>query len=305
MRLPKCSKASLTAITRVFNQFPITYHLSAMSSNSRHIIIYLIALVLLGLILPNGIRAAVANNVWSVSFVKAYIAEALTSRQLETALKTHPHAKLLQARVAMENGDYQSARQLLEPFSPTSDPALLETRAELLFTLERYPEALEIWESMGLFNKIEHAASALRNKGEVGMAILALQKAYGIRPHVYERSLINALLGKADNLRNEDQFVEAIILYQSIIDQFPDDVGAYSGLAWSYWFQGQSDLAVSIMDKAMSLPSQNYRFLMSAGSLFEQSGNTEEALAAYRKALSLSPNSQDPINAIERLTNPQ
>jgi len=276
-----------------------------MSSNSRPIIISLIALVLLGLILPNGIRAAMANNFWSVSFIKTYLAEALSPQQLSTAPKTHPHAELLQARVAMENGDHQTALQLLEPFSPTSDPAILETQAELLFILERYPEALEIWENMGRYNKIEHAASALRNKGEVDMAILALQKAYGIRPYVYERSLINALLSKADKLRDEEQFEEAITLYQSIIDQFPDDVGAYSGLAWAYWFQGQSDLAVGTMNKAMSLPSTSYRFFMSAGKLFEQSGNLEEAVTAYREALSLSPNSQDPLNAIERLTNPQ
>lgn len=276
-----------------------------MSSNSRLIIISLIALVLLGLILPNGIRAAIANNFWSVSFVKAYLAEALTSQQLSTAPKTHPHARLLQARVAMGNGDYQTALQLLEPFSPSSDPVILETQAELLFIMERYPEALEIWENMGRYNKIEHAAGNLRSRGELEMAILALQKAYGIRPHVYERSLINALLSKADSLRDEEQLEEAKVLYQSIIDQFPDDVGAYSGLAWAYWFQGQSDLAVSTMEKAMSLPSTNYRFFMSAGKLFEQSGNLEEAVTAYREALSLSPNSQDPLNAIERLTNPQ
>ena len=265
----------------------------------------LVAIILLGLIIPNGIRASIANNLWSVSFIKTYLAEALTSQKFPTAPKTQPHAELLQARVAMENGDHQSAQQLLEPFSPTSDPALLETQAELLFIAERYPEALEIWENMGRYNKIEHAASALRNKGEVDMAILALQKAYGIRPYVYERSLINALLSKADTLRNEEQFEEAITLYQSIIDQFPDDVGAYSGLAWAYWFQDQSELAVGTMNKAMSLPSTSYRFFMSAGSLFEQSGNLEEAVTAYREALSLSPNSQDPINAIERLTNPQ
>ena len=265
----------------------------------------LVAILLLGLILPNGIRAAIANNFWSVSFIKTYLAEDLTPQQLSIAPKTHPHARLLQARVAMENGDHQTALQLLEPFSPTSDPAILETQAELLFIIERYPEALEIWENMGRYNKIEHAASELRGKGEVDVAILALQKAYGIRPYVYERSLINALLSKADTLRDEEQFEEAIILYQSIIDQFPEDVGAYSGLAWAYWLQGQSELAVGTMNKAMSLPSTNYRFFMSAGSLFEQSGNLEQALTAYRKALSLSPNSQDPLNAIERLTNPQ
>ncbi len=276
-----------------------------MSSNSRPIIISLIALVLLGLILPNGIRAAIANNFWSMSFVKAYLAGALTSEHLSTAPESHPHANLLQARTAMENGDYQAALRLLEPFFPTSDPTILETQAELLFTLERYPEALEIWEQLGLFNKIEHAASDLRNKGEVDMAILALQKAYGIRPHVYERSLINALLSKAETLSYEEQLLEATTLYQSVIEQFPEDVGAYSGLAWAYWLQGQSDLAVNTMNMAMSFPSPNYRFLMSAGSLFEQSGNIEEALIAYRKALSLSPNSQDPINAIESLTNPQ
>ncbi len=263
-----------------------------------------IGILLLGLILPNGIRSAFTNNFWSVFFVKNHNKEALTSQQMETVPKSHPHNKLLQARVRMENGDYQTALELLEPFSPNSDPALLQTQAELLFILERYPESLEIWRKLGQYGSLEHAARVLINDDNLNMANVAWQKAFEIRPDIYKGILISHQLMNAKNLREAGDFSAANDQYQVIIDQFPDEAEAYIGLAQSYWQQGHPDLSISTLDQAMESPSSNYRFYLSAGVLYEQSGNPEKALLAYQKALELDPENQDALQAIERLNNP-
>lgn len=265
----------------------------------------LVAITLLGLIIPNGIRAAIANNLWSISFIKTYLAEDLTPQQLSTAPKTHPHARLLQARVAMENGDQQTALQLLEPFSPSSDPVLLETQAELLFILERYPEALEIWRKLGQYGNIEHAARILTSQNDLDMEILAWQKANEIRPDIYTPILIYAQLTKANSFREAGNYSEAISQYLAISNQFPQNEMPYSELAWAYWIQGQTDLAVATMDKAIDIPSSNVQFYMRAGEIFEKAGYPAKAIYAYQKALQIDPQRKDAHEGIERVTNPQ
>ncbi len=263
-----------------------------------------ILLVILALILPGGIRAAVVNNLWSISFVKDHIAERLTSQQLSTQPDTHAHAGILQARLAMANGDNQQALRLLENVTFINDPVFLETYAELLFLKQRYPEALEIWKNLGRYNKIEHAARSLNNNNDVDMEILAWRKAFEIRPDIYTRILIYAELSKANNLRDSGNFSEAIPQYLSLIDEFPYDVEAYSELSWAYWLQGQSDLAVTTITKAMEIPSTNVQFYLRAGEIFEQCGQIEKALDAYQNVLRIDPKRESALQAIERLKKP-
>ena len=61
------------------------------------------------------------------------------------------------------------------------------------------------------------------------------------------------------------------------------------------------DLALSTINDAMTIPSSSYRIYMRAGIIYELSNNLEQALRAYQQALLLSPNSQDPLQAIERV----
>ena len=267
-------------------------------------IVLLVMVIIWGLVSRNGIRAAIANNFWSVSFVKANLADTLTPQQLLTAPKTHPHAKLLQARSAMESGEYQAALQLLEPFSPTSDPVVLGTQAELLFTVERYPEALEIWRKLGQYGNIEHAARILTSQNDLDMEILAWQKANEIRPDIYTPILIYAQLTKANSFREAGNYSEAISQYLAISNQFPQNEMPYSELAWAYWIQGQTDLAVATMDKAIDIPSSNVQFYMRAGGIFEQAGYLEKALYAYQKVLQIDPQRKDALQAVERITKP-
>jgi len=271
----------------------------------KRILLLLLALVILVLsfIVPEGIRTAVATNMWSVSFFKNSLVGTPTIDKLFTSSATHAHAGLLQARVAMEEQDFDLALQLLEPLLPTTDPVILETYAELLFSLGQYPESFENWKGLGMYNKLEHAAGALFAQGQSDDAILALQKAYDLRPDVYKTNLLNARLNEADKLRDENHFSEAVTLYQAIIEQFPDSETPLSALAWSYSLQGENELAVSTIEKGMQIASTNYSFFMTAGRVFEQGGNWDRALDAYQAAHELSPNNQDPIVAIDRVKN--
>ncbi|HPX95935.1 MAG TPA: tetratricopeptide repeat protein [Brevefilum fermentans] len=244
------------------------------------------------------------NNHWSTTFVKDFRSGSLTPEQLTTAPESHPHARVLQARVAMSKQDYTFALQVIEPIVPTNDPVILQTYAELLFSLERYTEALDIWHRLGMYNKIEHAASALRTSDNLEMRIYALEKAYDIRPDIYARLLQYAQLERANKTRDAGQILESISQYQAIIDQFPDYVAPYGDLALAYLEQDEPDLALSTLDRAMPKSSADYRFFMRAGNIYDQCGSFDRALEAYQKALLECSNCQDAVQAIDRLTNP-
>ena len=65
----------------------------------------ILGLSIWGMINPEGIRAAAANNKWSLDFVDRFYDENSTWQALPKPPSSHPHAKLLLAREAIDSGD--------------------------------------------------------------------------------------------------------------------------------------------------------------------------------------------------------
>lgn len=265
------------------------------------VLILAIGFIILGFILPVGIRGAIANNLWSSAVIKGYLNGTLSSELLLAAPTGHPHASLLQARVAMEKGETEKAIGLLEPFTATSDPVLMGTQAEVLFTAQRYPEALEIWRKLGEYGDIEHAARILSAEGNIDMEILAWRKANEIRPDIYRIILLLALVSKANAFRDEGNYSEAISQYGAIIEEFPQDERPYYELAWAYWLIGEADLAISSIERAVVIGPSNLRVYLRAGQIYELAGNPQKALQAYQRALQISPENLEALQALERI----
>ena len=61
------------------------------------VLILAIVFIILGFILPSGIRGAIANNLWSSTVIKGYPNGTLSTKLLLAAPTGHPHASLLQA----------------------------------------------------------------------------------------------------------------------------------------------------------------------------------------------------------------
>ena len=248
--------------------------------------------------------SALENNLWTVSYFKSYQDGSLTAGQLSTSPVSHPHASVLQARIAMSEEDYPLALHLIEPIVPSTDPVVLQTYAELLFSLERYTEALDIWHGLGMYNKIEHAARVFNSLDMLDFEILAWEKAYDIYPDMFRSLLTDNLLIRANKFRDSGQYMEAIPFYENLIERFPDSAEPFGELAWAYLLMDETKLALSTINKAMPIGSSNYQFYMRAGSIYEQIEDFDHALAAYQEVLQISPGNFDATQAINRITNP-
>jgi eukaryotic-like serine/threonine-protein kinase len=101
---------------------------------------------------------------------------------------------------------------------------------------------------------------------------------------------VNELLQQGDRLRQEDQYDEAIAIYQQIIETEPTNSNAYWGLCYSLNSIGKAQDGLSACEKALSLNSNYPEAFWSKGAALEQLGDNEGALNAYQKAISLKPN---------------
>jgi len=172
-----------------------------------------------GLLEPTALRAAVANNLWSLRFIQAAYADQPLDPELTTPPPTHQHAGMLLAIQAMETGDLDLAAQYLYPLRGLNDHIVRHNIANLYYLMGDYPPAIATWKDLGKYNTLEQAYRVLEGEGY----ILSLKAAYELIPEIYGRSLIHALLTRGGKQLEDSLHLAAIATYQEIITEFPED----------------------------------------------------------------------------------
>jgi tetratricopeptide (TPR) repeat protein len=259
--------------------------------------IILIIVVLAGLILPNGIRGAVANNIWSVRFVKqAYVEDDLDPARFSPA-ESHKHAGLLLANQALKRRDVEGALYYMAPMRGSAEPLVRHTIANLHFLQGEVAPAVEIWKDLGKFHTLEQAYRQLEGDDK----IMALRAAFSLRPDIYAKSLVNALLSKANILLDEGNYQDAVTIYQQVIEQFPETINAYLYLARAYNLNGQQDLALKSIQEGWELAGQDISYYLATARIFEEMTIPDLALYAYQAALAIDPESEAALQGIQNL----
>lgn len=262
------------------------------------LLILLATIVIIGLIDSNGIRAAVANNAWSVSFIQYGANNPNIDLQAFSPPTTHVHAGLLLAHQALKQARVDLAAAYLMPLERSSESLVLDTIAKTYFRQGEYAKAIEIWKKMGEWFTLEQSYRVLEGDNH----ILALESAYELFPERYARSLINAKLTKADKLLEEAKYALAISNYVEIIDQFPDNGRPYDGLAQAYWRNNQPEQAIQAIKAGWLLNEGDIQFMISAAKIYEESGLTDQALFAFQQALQMAPNNSEAQQGVQRLS---
>lgn len=100
---------------------------------------------------------------------------------------------------------------------------------------------------------------------------------------------VQANLGLAQALRSMGQFDDAADATQRVLVSEPNNVEALLELARVRIAQGKGFYAIEPARKAQTLASRDWRPLSLLGVAYEQAERDQEALAAYKQALSLAP----------------
>ncbi len=150
-------------------------------------IIFLVILVILitvGLLLPNGIMAALQNNLWSLFFLKTVAEQETVDLQALKPPASHQHAGLLIAHQAMRRGEIDLAEEALTPLMNHKDGLVRNAQANLLYLKEDYAGAIDIWYALGDWHSLEWTSNASIGENQLD------------DPHLSPRKSLCSLPGK-------------------------------------------------------------------------------------------------------------
>lgn len=266
------------------------------------LLIILCVIVIIGLLDSNCIRAAIANNAWSVSFIKQVVGNPNIDPQDFSPPAPHAHSGLLLAHQALKQDKVDLAAQYLAPLSNSSEPLVLDSIAKTAFLKENYTVAFDIWKNLGEWFTLEQAASALGEEDQLDEKILAYQSAYELFPQRYARNLVANKIIKADRLLKANRVEEAIASYQALLDQFPNDGRPYGRLAQAYWQNNQPELAIQAIEDGWLLNAGDVHFYNGAGRLYEAYGMRAQALFAYQLTLKIDSGNSEAQQGVQRLS---
>lgn len=219
----------------------------------------ILGLSIWGMINPEGIRAAAANNKWSLDFVDRFYDENSTWQALPKPPSSHPHAKLLLAREAIDSGDDDLALEYITPLVGPDNPMLTNTYAEIAYRQGNYTEAINAWKTARNIEALHQITIDLRNNGLLDAALLASQTRYSL-----DRETTTFLLASIYAQQNE--FSSAIELLDQSMQEFPNSP------SYPRWLETKSGIRLK---EANSYASQ---------------GLLTEAKLAYQDSVTVNPN---------------
>jgi tetratricopeptide (TPR) repeat protein len=97
-----------------------------------------------------------------------------------------------------------------------------------------------------------------------------------------------ALLG--DKYFENNQFEQAIAIYEKVLELNPRDVDTYNDLGLALHYTGKSDVAIETLKRGTTVMPSYQRIWLSLGFVLTSKGKNEEAKPALQKAIELDPN---------------
>jgi len=293
--------------------------------------ILIAGLIIWGFINPEGIRGAWANNVWSLAFVEHFYNENSTIRELPNPPSSHPHAKLLLAREAINSGDDNLALQYITPLIGPDNPMMTNAYAEIEYRQGNYTEAINAWKMAGNTEALHQKTMELRDSGLLDAALLASQTRYDL-----DKETTTEMLANIYALRNEfspaidlldrsikeyphsDRYQtwiniksdilwlqartyvtqgllsEAELAYQESVTNNPNNWKAWRQYGWfNYYTLNKTQSAIECFQAEISAYPKSGEGQFDLASLYSSEKDLESAIFWFEKALELNPDKRD------------
>ena len=100
---------------------------------------------------------------------------------------------------------------------------------------------------------------------------------------------VDELLATASELRDRNQYSEALQVYDQLLAQTPDNVEAHWGRCYSLNQLQNYGQAIEACDRALAIAPDHIQSLWSKGYALEQQGQSQAALDLYDQTLALAP----------------
>lgn len=297
-------------------------------------LLLVIILAVIGLIVPNSVRSALANNIWSTRMLQDFFSETGVDQTPDDPPPNHQHAPLFIARQALKLGETEKALSVTSAWAKQSDPVAMDFLAGLYYQHKDYAAAIEIWTELGDSLSLEGAVGELQSQGKTDLVILGFQSLYDVDPEKYSSGLALSLksLGRnpealallesavlafpdseyrgnwhrymGDIFAQQQMYEEGEAAYQQALKIDPDNDRTwrnYSLLCKQYQ-QKHLDNETECYQRLLALGPSDPELYVAAGQVFEQAKLDQQALDAYLKALELDANQQSALEGQQRLS---
>lgn len=236
--------------------------------------IILAGVVSWGFITPNGIRAAFANNLWSLKFMQNYYGSDSSEVEFPEPPKMYVNSGLFLASQAMRQNNLEQAKIYLTPLVEKGDLVALNNYAEILYLQEDYAGAFAIWERTGNILRLHGVVNEAAESDALPLRSLAYQSLYRLDPERYTFPYADSLNGIND--------------YRSAVSVLENSIRIYNDSdSYAIWLKYLGDTYRS--QKIWREAEKYYQQI-----LFEQPGN-------WQVAMSLCTLLYDQNNDLEKL----
>ena len=194
----------------------------------------------------------------------------------------------------LQQGNYtESLKELLKAEKLYPDDHLLQNDLGLAFMAKERFDQAEIHFKKAIAIRPEYAP-AKNNLGTVYMAKqewdAAIEQFKTVSRDVLYATPHFPLTNMGIAYYNKQDYVNAERYYLEALDLQPGFVLALRGLGRTYIAMNKLPQAVAALEKAVSIAPRSGDLYLDLGNAYHMSGDTQNALLAYQKVISLSPN---------------
>lgn len=282
------------------------------------------------------IGSAVILFSWSVNWESLVLIQSgMDNRPLpknDLTLQTgHSRARLWFAKEAFLEGNYSGALKTIEPLLQRDDILALSLKGSVLSANGENSLAVTVFSEAGDVISLHNLAQRSTQLGDLYVAYLANKSICEIASDSSEECIKagkylidqgryleadqflklaisrdpnrrSSYLTRANALRKNGDFSDAIEVYRLALQRFPDYDQIYFEISATYELDNQRPEAVKAIDLALrKVTNPSEKYLMLAGRIYERGGKPQEALAIYRKVLEINSENQVAQKAIRRL----
>jgi tetratricopeptide (TPR) repeat protein len=112
-------------------------------------------------------------------------------------------------------------------------------------------------------------------------------------PAPKEETTVDYLWRKSDEAFHEGDYERAIGCHKAIVVLAPDDVESYGVAAWLMWSLGKSEDSLQHLLRGLKANPENWEMWHTAGQQYDLQKKVAEAKAAYQRAVTLIPATED------------
>ncbi len=267
----------------------------------------------------------VANNVWSLHYLRHVANSFPTEPELSLPPLSHQRATLWLAQTALRHGDLTGAKTLLTPLAAQGDALAISALGEVFLTQGNFQGAIEKWDEIENAARIAQVARQAATSGQLDNALLAYEANLRFNPERGVLQLANFLWEKKDDrpaaetvlrqalvdypesyyraqwlrrlatyLKSEEQWDEAETLYRQILAEDEENTAVWIDLGWALYNRGDgAATAQTIFEQAIAINPKQGEAYFAMAQMLSKANRYSEADAWFQLAVARSPDKID------------